>query len=82
MVWVFPEYQGQVAVQIGHLKAVRTGLKTKKPGAWEVYDLSKDRSEANNIAASNGPFLKQVEDVLRKEVDRNEVFPLTIPGVN
>ncbi len=82
MVWVFPEYQGQVAVQIGDLKAVRTGLKTKKPGAWEVYDLSKDRSEANNIAASNGPFLKQVEEVLRKEVDQNEVFPLTIPGVN
>ncbi|HVJ69655.1 MAG TPA: arylsulfatase [Caulifigura sp.] len=82
LIFVFPEYQGQVAVQIGDLKAVRTGLKTKKPGEWEVYNLAKDRGETNNIAAENGPFLKQVEDILRKEVDKNEVFPLTIPGVN
>jgi len=82
MVWVFPEYQGQVAVQIGDLKAVRTGLKTKKPGAWEVYDVVKDRGETKNIASENAAFIKEVEDVLRREVDQNEVFPLTIPGIN
>jgi arylsulfatase len=82
MVWVFPEYQGQVAVQIGNLKAVRTGLKTKKPGAWEVYDLAKDRGETKDIAAENGAFIREVENVLRREVDENKVFPLVIPGVN
>jgi arylsulfatase A-like enzyme len=34
MVWVFPEYGGQVAVRIGGMKAVRQRLATKAPGAW------------------------------------------------
>jgi arylsulfatase A-like enzyme len=82
MVWVFPEYQGQVAVQIGDLKAVRTGLKTKKPGAWEVYDLAKDPGEKNNIAGEKTGFLQEVVNVLDREVNENKIFPLVIPGVN
>ncbi len=82
MVWAFSEYQGQVAVQIGDLKAVRTGLKTKRPGAWEVYDVVKDRGETKNIAGENAAFLKEVQEVLRHEVAENKIFPLTIPGVN
>jgi hypothetical protein len=51
MLWVFPEYGGQVAVRIGKVRIVRQQLNTKKPGEWEVYDLSKDRSEATDIAS-------------------------------
>ncbi len=82
MIWVFPEYQGQVAVRVGDFKLVRQNLKTKKPGPWEVYDLSKDRSEAHDLAASQGELIEQVEDLLRREVDQNEIFPVPIPGVN
>ena len=32
MIWVFPEYGGQVAVRLGDFKVVRQGLKTKTPG--------------------------------------------------
>ena len=52
MVWVFPEYGGQVAVRIGDLKAVRRGLKTKMPGEWEVYDVVKDRAEKFDLAST------------------------------
>ncbi len=31
MIWVFPEYQGQVAVRLGDFKLVRQKLKTKTP---------------------------------------------------
>jgi len=82
MLWVFPEYTGQVAVQIGDLKAVRRGLKTKQPGPWEVYNLAQDRGEKTDIAGENAAFVKEVEDVLRREVSDNEVFPVIIPGVN
>jgi arylsulfatase A len=82
MVWVFPETGGQVAVRIGDMKVVRQGLKTKKPGAWEVYDLSKDPGEANDLAASRGDVVQQAEEILRREVSENKVFPLQIPGVN
>ena len=82
MVWVFPEYGGQVAVRLGDFKIVRQKLKTKMPGAWEVYDLSKDHAEANDLAASRADLIAQAEAVLKREVSENKIFPLTIPGVN
>lgn len=81
MVWVFPEYGGQVAVRIGDLKAVRQGLQTKSPGAWEVYNIAKDRAEKHNIAPNEPAFIQQVVEVLRREVSENKHFPLTIPDV-
>jgi arylsulfatase A-like enzyme len=82
MVWVFPEYSGQVAVRIGDFKIVCQRLKTKSPGPWEVYDLSRDRSETNNLAAARPELIEQAVSILRQEVAQNEVFPLSIPGVN
>jgi arylsulfatase A-like enzyme len=81
MIWVFPEYGGQVAVRMGHLKLVRQGLKTKTPGPWEVYDLSKDRSEAHDLAASHAGLIRDTEALLRREVKPNDAFPVPIPGV-
>jgi arylsulfatase A len=82
MIWVFPEYQGQVAVRLGDFKLVRQGLKTKTPGAWEVYDLSKDSAEAHDLAVSHPELILQAEEILRREVSDNKTFPLAIPGVN
>lgn len=82
MLWVFPEYTGQVAVRLGDFKVLRRGLKTKRPGDWEVYDLSRDPAEENNLAAQQADRIHEAEDVLRRETHDNRVFPLTIPGVN
>jgi arylsulfatase A-like enzyme len=82
MIWVFPESGGQVAVRIGEFKVVRPRLKTKSPGPWEVYDLSRDRGETNNLAASQPDVIEQAVTILRREVSENEVFPVPIPGVN
>ena len=82
MIWVFPEYGGQVAVQLGQFKLVRQGLKTKTPGPWEVYDLTKDHAEANDLAASRADLIQQADDLLRREVADNTIFPVSIPGVN
>lgn len=82
MIWVFPEYQGQVAVRLGDFKLVRQRLKTKTPGPWEVYNLANDRSESRDLAASSSELIERVEELLRREVNDNPVFPLAIPGVN
>ena len=82
MIWVFPEYGGQIAVRIGNFKLVRQGLKTKQPGAWEVYDLAQDRGETNDLAATRADLIQQAEELLRREVSENPVFPVPIPGVN
>jgi arylsulfatase A len=82
MVWVFPEYGGQVAVRLGEFKVIRQGLTTKSPGAWEVYDLSTDPGEKHDLMRDRGDLIAQTEEILRREVADNAVFPLTIPGVN
>jgi arylsulfatase A-like enzyme len=81
MLWVYPEYGGQVAVRIGEFMLMRQKLQTKMPGEWEVYDLAKDRGETTNIAAEKSELIKQAEELLRREVDENPNFPLKIPGV-
>lgn len=81
LVWVFPEYQGQVAVRIGDFKCVRQRLNTRSPGPWEVYNLATDRGESHDLAAERTDLIEQAERVLRSEVTENAIFPLTIPGI-
>lgn len=82
MLWVFPEYTGQVAVRIGKWKLLRRGLLTKQPGPWEVYDIDTDRGETRDVAAFQLTMIERAENVLRAEVRPNEIFPLKIPGVS
>jgi arylsulfatase A-like enzyme len=81
MVWVFPEYGGQVAVRIGDFKVVRQNLKTQTPGPWEVYDLSVDRGESHVLAQSRADIIAQAVQILQREVATNDRFPLSIPVV-
>lgn len=79
MIWIYPEYTGQVAVRIGDLKVVRRGLKTKQPGPWELYDLSKDRAETENLAAKHPEVIRKAAAILRAANRDNAIFPVTIP---
>ncbi len=79
MVWVFPEYTGQVAVRMGDFKVVRQGLRTKTPGPWEVYDLAQDRGEKRDLAATRGDLIREARAVLAREMAPNPVFPLSVP---
>jgi len=78
MLWVFPEYGGQVAIRIGDMKLVRQRLGSAKPGAWEVYDLEHDPGETTNRAADHSALLVQAKEILRNEVDENAVFPVNL----
>ncbi len=82
MVWVFPEYGGQIAARFGDIKVVRQGLQTKEPGPWEVYDLATDPGETHDLAASRADLVVKAKEILSQEVDDNRFFPLTIPGVD
>ena len=48
-------HENNNAIRIGNWKAVQT---SSQP--WELYDLSKDRSETNNLAAANPQRLEQL----------------------
>lgn len=79
MVWVFPEYGGQVAVRWGNHKLVRRGLATKEPGPWELYDLASDRSESKNLASAQTERVQDGIDILLQNMSENEVFPVRLP---
>jgi len=79
MLWVFPEYGGQVAVRLGDFKVIRQGLKTKSPGTWEVYNLKTDRGEQHDVAADHPELIAQALEILKAESADNSVFPVPIP---
>jgi arylsulfatase A len=81
MVWVFPESGGQVAVRLGNYKVVCQGLKTRRPGDWEVYGLAADPGETKDLSAERSDIIDQAREVLRREVSDNEIFPLAIPDL-
>jgi len=86
MVWVYPEYGGQVAVQLGDMKVLRRDLKTKKPktkkpGNWEVYDVVNDRGETTDLAASKPELIEQAIKILKAQMSENEFFGMKVPGV-
>jgi arylsulfatase A-like enzyme len=82
MVWVYPEYGGQVAIHFGEKKAIRTKLKTRNPGPWELYNVVDDPSETKNLAAEQPGVIDTAIEILKRETQPNELFPITIPGVN
>ncbi|MFM7975247.1 MAG: hypothetical protein ACKO8U_09265, partial [Pirellula sp.] len=77
MVWVFPEYSGQVALRWNDYKLVQRGLATKNPSGWELYDLSKDPSESNDVSDKFPDLVEQGVKILREQTDANEIFPVT-----
>jgi arylsulfatase A-like enzyme len=81
MVWVFPEYGGQVAVRMNDFKAVRQRLKTPQPGAWELYNLKSDPNEQKDLAGQHPELIAKAEAILRDQVAENPVFPVPIPGI-
>jgi len=43
---------------------------------WELYNVEKDFSQADNLAASNPKKLKELQEIFNKEAVRNHVFPI------
>ncbi len=43
---------------------------------WELYDVKKDFSQANDLAAENPSKLKELQELFMKEAERNHVLPI------
>lgn len=64
--WEFPEYNGQQAVRMGHYKAIRKNIQ-KGNLEIELYDLSNEIQESNNIAAQNPEIIDRVKEIMKQE---------------
>jgi len=61
--WEFYEQGGRQAVRAGKWKAIRQPWMT---GKTELYDLSSDIGEKNNVAAANVDTVKRLEAMMRE----------------
>lgn len=56
---IFWEHEGNKAVRLGNYKLVME-WKKKDENHWELYDISKDRSEENDISGENSEKVKEM----------------------
>lgn len=75
--WEFHEEGGKIAVRMGNWKAVKLNVDKIPQGATELYDLSTDIGETNNVASLNPDIVKRMEEIMRQAHTPSEVFPFT-----
>jgi arylsulfatase len=67
---IFWEHEGNQAVREDNWKLV-----SKHPGGWELYDLAADRTEMNNLAASDPDRVKRMAAKYQSWAARCGVLP-------
>lgn len=70
--WEFPESGGQQAVRMGNWKAIRRDIH-KGNMEIELYDLSVDPVEMNNVADQNPEIVSQISEILKREHQQAEI---------
>jgi len=73
--WEFYEQGGKVAVLLGNWKGVKRDMDKTPQRATELYDLSADERETNNVAAAHPEIIKKIEDLMRHAHSPSEIFP-------
>jgi len=78
--WEFPGYGGQQAVRVGSFKGVRQRLHRRRGGKKpsmeiELYDLSKDPGEKNNVAAKHPEVVARIKEIMKSGRTPSKQFP-------
>ncbi len=73
--WEFHEQGGKVAVRIDNWKAVRLNADKGIQDSVELYDLSVDEGETNDIAASNPEIVNKMIGIMKEAHTTSEIFP-------
>lgn len=73
--WEFHEQGGKIAARMGNWKAVKLNIDKTPQGVTELYNLSTDIGETNNIALSNPEIVKKMEEIMKQAHTPSEIFP-------
>ncbi len=74
--WEFHELGGRQAVRQGNWKAVYLNIKDPTKRTLELYDLSKDPQEKNNIASQHQEVTSKMLRIIKSSHTESGVFPL------
>ena len=70
--WEFPSYGGQQAARMGDYKAILKDIK-KGNKKMELYNLSNDLKEQNDISSENPEIVKKFEEIFKKEHIKSDI---------
>jgi arylsulfatase A len=73
--WEFHEQGGKMAVRMDNWKAVKLNIDKVPQGETELYDLSADIGETNNIASSRPDIVKKMEEIMKEAHTPSVDFP-------
>ncbi|GAA4291085.1 arylsulfatase [Aestuariibaculum suncheonense] len=72
--WEFHEKGGKQAVRIGDWKGIRLNMKNDKNAAIELYNLSNDIGETNNVAEDYPEIVNKISVIMDKEHTLSKEF--------
>ncbi len=67
MYWEYPGKGGQIAIRMGKLKAIKTGLNKNPAAPWQLYNLDEDEKESINIIDKYPEMIKEFDAIVTKE---------------
>ena len=73
--WEFHEQGGKQAVRMGKWKGIRLNVRKNPNSPIELYDLSKDIGEENNIASKHPEIVKEIELAMKESHVESSIFP-------
>ena len=73
--WEFHEAGGKIAIRMDNWKALRLNIDSANQGPLELYDLSEDRDESENLAASHPEIVNKMEELMKQAHTPSPVFP-------
>jgi arylsulfatase A-like enzyme len=73
--WEFHERGGKQAVRMGKWKGIRLNVRKDPNSPIELYDLSKDIGEENNIALKHPEIVKEIELAMKESHVESPTFP-------
>ncbi len=73
--WEFHEQGGRIALRMDKWKVVKNDINNPVQGKTELYDLSQDIGETNNIAGDNPEIVKKMEEIMIQAHNPSEIFP-------
>lgn len=81
---IYWEHEGNRAIRVGEWKAVAKGPAGPKAsmGAWELYDLTHDRTEQHDLAGAQPERLRKLVRMWDEYAARTHVLPSIVPAAN
>ena len=81
MYWEFHELGGRQAIRKGNLKLVRYQVQDPSKTTTELYDLSADIAEKNNIADQYPEIVAELVKLLAQSRTPSDVFNFQSPTI-